>query len=318
MKFLLVLLVVASQLGGAGTALGQAPGSALPDVIQFPRDKGIDNAPPVWVSATAAADRDHVLNYDLIGDTSEDSYLHSVVRELAKELGSGATNDTTVAEVSASECITYTVNSAFGHITAPASSTGSLESLAANSVGVYVGTVTARTPGFLSGAGTPSTIASVSVTKTLRAATAQALSSIYLLSPIAHFRIGSYIFCSEDMQAPAELQVGDQVTVFVYKWLGDGSVPLTVPQADQLLVLSKQGLRVGPSLSADTRLVVCGREVPRGLASPCRRVPSTVDEAAARWGKPRGCGTGIKAWTRSSGPGVLARRSDGPGWSVCV
>jgi hypothetical protein len=252
MKSFLVLLAVAYQLGGGGPISGQAPASALPDVIQTPTlTRGVDAAPPIWVSATAAADRAHVLKYDLIGETSENSYLHGVVRELAKSLGAGATNDATVAEVSESGCTTYTVNSAFGHITSPASSTGSLESLAANSAGVYAGTVTARTPGFFSGV--PSTIASVAVTTTLRGATAQPLSSIYVMSPIAHFRIGAYIFCSKNMQAPAELQVGDQVVVFVYKWLGNGSVPLTVPQADQLLVLSKQGLRVGPSLSADTR-----------------------------------------------------------------
>jgi hypothetical protein len=172
------------------------------------------------------------------------------VRELAKELSAGDTNDATVAEVSESECITYTVSSAFGHM-APASSTESIESLAANSIGVYAGTVTARTPGFLSGV--PSTIASVAVTKTLRGATVQPLSSIYVMSPIAHFRIGAYIFCSKNMKAPEELQVGDQVLVFVYRWV-EGGMPLAEPHADQLMVMSKEGVRVGPALSADARL----------------------------------------------------------------
>jgi hypothetical protein len=252
MRSLLVLLAMACLLGGAGTALGrQAPMSALPDVIQFPRDEGIDNAPPVWVSATAAANRDHVLNYDLIGERTEEGHLHGVVRDLAKSLGADATRDTTVAEVREGECPLYTVSSSFGHTAAPPSATGSLESLAEHSIGVYAGTVTARTPGFAFGMA--NTIASVSITKTLRGATVVPLSNIYLLSPIAHFRIGTYIFCSKYMSAPEELQVGDQILVFVYQWV-KGGAPLAEPNADQLMVMTKQGLRVGPALSTDARL----------------------------------------------------------------
>lgn len=253
MRSLLVLLVLASQLAGAGSALGQAPVRALPDVIPLPPEGGSDNttAPPIWIAATAAADRDHVLKYDAIGETTEKGYLHNLVGSLATGLGTDTPRDTKVAEVKASECPSYTVSSQFGHLVAPGSETGNLASLVDSSIGVYVGTVTARTPGFSSA--NPNTIASVSITKTLRGATAVPLSSLYLLSPISHFRIGAYIFCSQYMGAPEDLQVGDQVLVFVYRWI-KGGVPLTAPNADQLMVLSKQGLRLGPGLSADARL----------------------------------------------------------------
>jgi hypothetical protein len=244
---------VLSLIGGLALSAAAQAGPSVPEVVRMAPEEGYAG-PAIWVSAQAAADPDHVVKWELFGETSDESSLHSVIRDRTKSLPTKEGKDASVGEVPESQCPDFTVSSAFSHLSASDRPDATLNDLVDNSIGVYAGTITGQTPGF--SFEVPSTILSVAITQTLRTpGSSVPPSTLYLLSPVAHFRIGPYIFCGEQSSSTGEPEVGDQVIVFVYQWVKSGTA-LVAPQANQLIVASRNGLRVAPALRGDTRLQV--------------------------------------------------------------
>lgn len=116
----------------------------VPDVFRMPPEEGFVG-PSTWVSAKAAADADHVVKWNLFGDTSEDSSLHAAIREQDQAAAAPKGGGADVVVVPESHCPSITISSVFSEN--PDRPAETLDDLIANSIGVYAGAITAITPG---------------------------------------------------------------------------------------------------------------------------------------------------------------------------
>jgi hypothetical protein len=234
------------------TAQHPANMASPPDMLRMPHEEGF-SGPTTWISAKAAADQDRVLKWELLGDSNEaEPLLQGIIR--AQEQSRQATRGSAeVANVPESQCPSHTISSNSSAM--PDLPAQTLDDQVANSIGIYTGTITAVTPGFAVTA--PSELLTVKVEDTLRAAVDQPapLTDLQLFYWVAHFRIGSYIFCGEPSSAWGEPQVGDQVLVFVYRWVRQGQ-SFVSPVENQVVFSTKKGLYVPLPLGHDERLHV--------------------------------------------------------------
>lgn len=225
----------------ASSSAGQVE---APDVIRMSASAG----PPAWASAQAVMGPDGGLNWQVLG-AAEDSPLRAEVRRQAVSSPRSASG-AGVAEVPERECPSHTVDSSFTAAEDPPADT--LDDLAANAKGVYAGVITAVTPGF--SLHSPYSLLTLTIQETLRAAGQDAVpGNIFILHPVAHFRVGSYVFCGAPSGPFGDPKVGDQVVVFVYRWLKDRTW-VVAPVQNELLLATRSGLKIPPALKADPRL----------------------------------------------------------------
>ncbi|HLX09969.1 MAG TPA: hypothetical protein VKY89_19095, partial [Thermoanaerobaculia bacterium] len=232
------------------TAQQPANPASAPDMLRMPREEGF-TGPTTWISAKAAADPDRVLKWELLDDSNAaNPSLQGSIRdqEQARQATRGSAE---VANVPESQCPSHTITQP----DTPERPAETFADLVANSIGIYAGTITAVTPGFSSNV--PSELLTVKVEDTLRAAVDQPvpLTDLQLFYGVAHFRIGSYIFCGLSSSGWGEPQVGDQVLVFVYRWVRQGQ-SFVDPVENQLVFGTKKGLYIPVPVRRDERLHV--------------------------------------------------------------
>jgi hypothetical protein len=237
-----------SALGGAhfqsaGRCWSPPP---LADVIPVPPGSGAS----FWVSAKAAADPESVVKWELFGETNGTDSLHASIREENERSDHPKNaNSGQVAVIPERDCPSTTISSVFGQ---GADASATLPKLIAGSTGgIYAGTVTAVTPGFLLEA--PAELLTVRVDETLRGAAGlrQPYSELYLFYGVAHFRIGSYYFCGYPSDKWGDPVVGSRVLVFVDEWARP-STAFVIPSAENQLILeTKKGLYIPRALERE-------------------------------------------------------------------
>jgi hypothetical protein len=227
----------------------QSPAASAPpltDVIPVAPGSGAS----FWVSAKAAADPDSVVRWELFGETDAKDSLHANIREEnersdhPKNASSGQ-----VAVIPEKDCPSHTMSSLLHQGADPSATLAQL--IASSTGGVYVGTVTAVTPGFLMEA--PAELLTVRVDETLRGASGlrQPYSELYLFYGVAHFRIGSYYFCGEASDSWGEPATGSRVVVFVGAWARPSAAFVAPSVENQLIIETKKGLHVPLALEQE-------------------------------------------------------------------
>jgi hypothetical protein len=166
------------------------------------------SAPPLWVSAQAAADPGTVLDWDLLG--RDGALLRDAVErqrkhlERTKALGAQAP-ELSLRQIQAADCFTtFSRTGVDGGI-------DRLEDLVEHSRAIFRGVVRSVALGF--GRGVPSSLLTVDVEEVLRDSIPLGKSRIYVDYPVARFAIGPYHFCN-DQQGFAP-KAGDRILVFV-------------------------------------------------------------------------------------------------------
>lgn len=249
---LLISLWAASALLLSSGVTAQQPVNMTPDMLRMPREEGF-TGPTTWISAKAAADPGRVLKWELLDDSNEPNpMLQGTIRD-EEAAGQATRGSAEVANAPESQCPSHTISS--DSSATPDRPAETLDDLVANSIGIYAGTIAVVTPGFAVSA--PSELLTVKIEDTLRAAIDQPapLTDLQLFYGVAHFRIGSYIFCGEPSSGWGEPQAGDQVLVFVYRWVRQGQ-SFVSPVENQLIFGTKKGFYIPLPLRHEERLHV--------------------------------------------------------------
>ncbi|HLX08946.1 MAG TPA: hypothetical protein VKY89_13920 [Thermoanaerobaculia bacterium] len=262
---LLISIWAASSflLSSGITAQRPANMESPPDVLRMPAAEEA-GAPPAWASAQAVADPDRGLNWEALG-AAEDSPLRAEVRRQAAL--PHADTSIGVAQIPEKACTSISIDSSFTAAEDPPAD--NVDDLVTNAQGVYAGTITAVTPGF--SVHSPYSLLTLKIQETLREA-AGTPSSIFILHPVAHFRVGPYVFCGAPSKSFGDPKVGDQVLIFVYRWVKNGTW-MVAPVQNEFLLATGKGLVLPPALKADPRLQVATfselvQAVRRLMASP--------------------------------------------------
>jgi hypothetical protein len=241
MKLLLGLLLFVVPVV---LAQAQSDGSP-PGILRLPPKEGFAG-PTTWVSAAAAADANRILKWELLDDTEAGSaQLRATVHQQEPTARKGAVD---VADVPERQCAERSISTSSGNRAL------SVADLLDNSIGIFAGSITEITPGF--SIGVPVSLLTVKVQDTLRGAqTGASVQTLYVFSAVAHFRIGSYVFCGESSSAWGEPARGDRVLIFVSRWVREGT-GFVSPSSDQVIFDTPKGLQIPTLLRGDSRLQV--------------------------------------------------------------
>jgi hypothetical protein len=191
--------------------------------------------PPFWISAEAVADAKKVIDLDKIDSIS----LRASVERQRREIGDPGPADKSVqgerpsvVPIPVSECKhTQSVADERGGT----GSTATLSELASNSRTILRGTVRTVDLGFDSGV--PGSLLGVEVLEVIKGHISKPL--IYILYPVARFKIGPFHFCNATKGF--EPHEGDAVLLFDFTGPGDRNDVLFAPRMDQIVFQTQSG-----------------------------------------------------------------------------
>lgn len=231
----------------AGAVLLEVPLIAqTPSVLEAPAER--KQGPPLWISATAVADPDQVIDLGRV----DSGGLRMNVQSQRRSLGDLAEKSLPgekppVTAIPASECRRTILSSEHrgGH-----DPSASLDELSAHSQTIVRGAVRSVEPGF--GFGMPTSLLGVEVEEVLKGPSPSSI--LYVDYPVAHFKIGPLHFCNGE--TGYEPQPGDQVLLFDYTGPVDRDAVLYAPRFEQIFFGSqKTGTLIVPAkLSGDRTL----------------------------------------------------------------
>jgi hypothetical protein len=208
-------------------------GAQAPSILESKIDR--QQGPPLWISAEAVADEQKVINLDLLDSPSLRTYVEMQRRGLGDGIEKAEAGEKpSVVSVPLSECPNSQYSTDQGHRggTGP---TSTLADLAANSQAILRGTIRSIDPGF--DGGVPASLLGVEVSTAIKGSAPRSM--VYILYPVAHFKIGSLYFCN--IRKGFEPRPGDQILVFDYTGTIDRDQILFAPHLKQILFQKGQG-----------------------------------------------------------------------------
>lgn len=253
----------------SGAALAGPPSVIEPTVERH-------QGPPLWISAGAVANKEKVIDLDLIDSLTLSRNVEKQRQALQKgprveKLREG--EEPLVADILLSEC--NSMLDVWDHRGGELPSS-SLTDLAEHSRSIVLGTIVTVERGFSSGA--PSSLLEVEVKEVIKGHVPGNL--IYVDYLVARFRIGPYSFCN--LNKGFEPSSGDQLLLFDYIGPVDREGNYYAPRLEQLLFQGKTGrFFFSPKLKADPELedLHALDQVVRKLRSATGRVPNLKGHA---------------------------------------
>jgi hypothetical protein len=191
--------------------------------------------PPLWISAEAVADREKIIDLDLIDSLSLRMNVEKQRRELGDRLAAErkAGEKPTVTTIPQSECkrMQFVEDDRGG-----GGPSTTLSDLSTRSQSIVRGTVRTIELGF--DGGVPASLLGVELSEVIKGPKPQ--SPFYVLYPVARFRIGPYHFCNATKGF--EPRPGDQILLFVVTGPVDREDILYAPRTDQILFEGQTGV----------------------------------------------------------------------------
>lgn len=198
------------------------------------------SGPPLWISAEKVADKEKIVDLDLIGSES----LSRRVEKQRQAFGgdfhvekSGADGKPSISVIPPSECksASYLEDGRGGG--GPSST---LLHLAVRSKSIIRGRIRTIDLGF--SFGTPASLLGVEVSEVLKGAAPK--SPLYVDYPVARFKIGPFYFCNATQGF--EPRPGDEVLLFDVTGPVDRDGVLYAPRVDQLFFQDQDGALLLP------------------------------------------------------------------------
>lgn len=204
--------------------------------------------PPLWISASQAADETKIIDLESIDNPILTRAVEGQLEDLKDRHVdlSKAGNEPRVATISPPECTsTLDSNDDRGGI----GDTSTLSSLIARSRSILRGSI--RTVDFGFDGGVPGSLLSVQVSETIKGSPPSGL--LYVLYPVARFRIGPLRFCNASKGF--EPRPGDEILLFDFTGPVDRDDVLFAPRLQQILFESRNGvLFLPPNLKENSDL----------------------------------------------------------------
>lgn len=163
--------------------------------------------PPLWISAEAVADEEKIVRLDLLDSPALEMYVEKQQRERPSREQSRRGEKPSVATISPSECVSTQYSTGQSHRGGPGSKS-TLSDLMAGSQTILRGTIRTVDLGF--DGGVPASLLGVEVSAAIKGSAPDSL--VYVLYPVAHFRIGPLHFCNT--RQGFEPRPGDQILLF--------------------------------------------------------------------------------------------------------
>jgi hypothetical protein len=223
------------------SALVVAPLRAQPPLVFEPQVERHEG-PPLWISATAVADADKTIDLDRIDSVA----LHMSVEKQRRELGPHLLSEKArtglkpeIATIPSTACVrtTYTTDE---DNRGGAGSTATLNDLASNSRLIVRGRIRSVDVGF--DGGVPASLLAMDVLGVIKGAAPA--SPVYVIYPVAHFRIGELLFCNT--HKGFEPRAGDEALLFAYTAPVDRDQLLFGPRLDQIAFQGRGGIMFLP------------------------------------------------------------------------
>lgn len=223
-----------------------APTAAEPPRILEPRVER-HQGPPLWISASAVAHVEKIVDLDLI----DDPMLRRSVEKQDRALrvsgslhGMSRTGEKpAIVDIPLSDCgsMLDVVDHRGGE--APSSS---VADLLIHSQGIFRGSIKSIERGFSSGV--PASLLEIRIEEVIKGDVPG--EQVYLEYLVAHFRIGPYTFCNANRAY--EPGLGDQVLLFDYMGPADRDGVLYSPRFEQIFFQTRSGtLVIPPKLKSD-------------------------------------------------------------------
>lgn len=193
----------ASLLLSAVLLEAQAPSIVEPRVERH-------QGPPLWISAEAVADEEKIVKLDLLDSPALETYVEKQRRDLESraqlERSRGGEKPSVVA-IPPSECESSQYSTDQSHRGGPGSKS-TFPDLAANAQAILRGTIRTIDLGF--DGGVPASLLGMEVSTAIKGSVPETL--IYVLYPVARFRIGPLYFCNT--RQGFEPRPGDEILLF--------------------------------------------------------------------------------------------------------
>ncbi|HYX25028.1 MAG TPA: hypothetical protein VFC23_12805 [Thermoanaerobaculia bacterium] len=249
-------------------AIASFPGRALepqaPSILESKVER--HEGPPLWISAAAIASKDKVIDLDLVDSSTLRGYVEKQQRELGDHLSTeqsklgGKTPSITTIPLSECKRMQDRKDDRGG-----AGSSETLSALAASSKTIFRGKVRTTDPGF--DGGVPASLLGIEVSDVIKGSTPRSL--VYVVYPVAHFKIGFYYFCNATKGF--EPSSGTEVLLFDAVGPEDRDNMTYAPRMDQLFFQDRSGtLNLPPRLknTPDLQTVRSLDDVVSRLATP--------------------------------------------------
>jgi hypothetical protein len=203
--------------------------------------------PPLWISASEVADETKIIDLESIDSPLLARAVEGQLEGLRDHPNLSKTGaKPPVVGISASECTsTLDSNDDRGGI----GDTSTLSALTANSRSILRGSI--RTVDFGFDGGVPGSLLSIKVSETIKGSPPSGL--LYVLYPVAHFRIGPLQFCNASKGF--EPRSGDEILLFDFTGPVDRDDVLFAPRPQQILFESQNGvLFLPPNLKGNSNM----------------------------------------------------------------